>query len=583
MLDVLFPTPEGMQPQMLFWIFLCYGYILFSAANLLSDGSELLLFIPEAAGLVGSVVLPVLGAVPDGMMVLFSGVGTLEKAQESVAVGVGALAGSTIMLLTIPWFLGVIGGRVDIEGGKCQYSREDKLTQTSIGGTLFRTGISYKPEIRANAKIMLMTSLTYLIIQVPAFMSDSQRRGHIGEEEIKRENSAEGAWALLAMVLCTVEFAAYLYVQYAASLPEEKTKTTSSADIIKEKISGWIGKLKDLLGSSGLAPAPSRNYASAIMRAQELGVKVWMEEFRKDWKLTDQNQEKNKALLDKVFFPKEFNDTLKYWFGKYATGPNGRISVQDVNQLLRDLGLTGYSADELFHKVDSNNDGDIDLEEFTECFKHLASMPPTPQVKGGAGRKRSSVASPGVQEDDEDEEEEEESVPEEFADLEPAEQRRQILMQSCYKMGLGTLLVLIFSDPMVDVLVEIGNQSGVPAFYVSFILAPLASNSSELVAAYNYASRRTSKTITIALNTLEGAACMNNTFCLGIFMGLIYFQGLAWKFTAETISIVVIQLAMAIIVLAESTQRVIHACGILMLFPGALALVYVLENYCGLD
>jgi hypothetical protein len=52
-----------------------YGYILCFASNLISDGSELLLLVPSMAGLIGSVVLPVLGAVPDGCMVLFSGLG----------------------------------------------------------------------------------------------------------------------------------------------------------------------------------------------------------------------------------------------------------------------------------------------------------------------------------------------------------------------------------------------------------------------------------------------------------------------------------------------------------------------------
>lgn len=68
---------------------------------MISDGSELLLLVPAVAGIVGSVVLPVLGAVPDGAIVLFSGMG--DDAQEELSVGVGALAGSTIMLLTIPW------------------------------------------------------------------------------------------------------------------------------------------------------------------------------------------------------------------------------------------------------------------------------------------------------------------------------------------------------------------------------------------------------------------------------------------------------------------------------------------------
>ena len=57
--------------------------------------------MPSLAGIVGSVVLPILGAVPDGAIMLFSGLG--PDAQEQMQVGVGALAGSTIMLLTVPW------------------------------------------------------------------------------------------------------------------------------------------------------------------------------------------------------------------------------------------------------------------------------------------------------------------------------------------------------------------------------------------------------------------------------------------------------------------------------------------------
>lgn len=93
-----------------------YGYVLFMASNSISNGSELLLLVPSISNMVGSVVLPVLGAVPDAMMVLFSGLG--EDAQHQVSVGVGALAGSTIMLLTIPWFLAILGGRVNVIDGK---------------------------------------------------------------------------------------------------------------------------------------------------------------------------------------------------------------------------------------------------------------------------------------------------------------------------------------------------------------------------------------------------------------------------------------------------------------------------------
>ncbi len=66
-------------------------------------------------------------------------------------------------------------------------------------------------------------------------------------------------------------------------------------------------------------------------------------------------------------------------------------------------------------------------------------------------------------------------------------------------------------------LVTLGARTGIPAFYIAFVLAPLASNASELIAAYNYAKKKTASSISISLATLEGAAVMNNTFVLGEF------------------------------------------------------------------
>jgi hypothetical protein len=80
-----------------------YGFLLFWASELISNGSELLLLVPSIAGVIGTIVLPVLAAVPDGMMILFSGLGSKATFAHEVQVGVGTLAGSTVMLLTIPW------------------------------------------------------------------------------------------------------------------------------------------------------------------------------------------------------------------------------------------------------------------------------------------------------------------------------------------------------------------------------------------------------------------------------------------------------------------------------------------------
>lgn len=64
-----------------------YAYFLKLGSTLISEGSELLLLVPSLAGIVGTCVLPVLGAVPDGAIVLFSGLGDDAQAQLNIGVG----------------------------------------------------------------------------------------------------------------------------------------------------------------------------------------------------------------------------------------------------------------------------------------------------------------------------------------------------------------------------------------------------------------------------------------------------------------------------------------------------------------
>ncbi|CAM9723778.1 unnamed protein product, partial [Phaeothamnion confervicola] len=178
---------------------------------MISDGSELLLLVPAVAGIVGSVVLPVLGAVPDGAIVLFSGLGS--DAQSQLEVGVGALAGSTIMLLTIPWFLSVYAGRVSIDRttGVCTYKRPAnspdwaKLTPSG-DASLYYTGVTGSPQLKIGGGLMILTALSYLIIQGPAFL-------YSGDDDTE-VSAGEHNFALAGMITCLAFFMGYLYYQW---------------------------------------------------------------------------------------------------------------------------------------------------------------------------------------------------------------------------------------------------------------------------------------------------------------------------------------------------------------------------------
>lgn len=129
---------------------------------------------------------------------------------------------------------------------------------------------------------------------------------------------------------------------------------------------------------------------------------------------------------------------------------------------------------------------------------------------------------------------------------------------------------------------QLGVRLGIDAFYISFVLAPLASNASEVIASYSFARKKTKSSIAVSFTQLEGAGIMNNTFCVAIFLVLIYARGLAWTFTAETIAIVVIEV-LVMFMAFKKVFTLFDGCIILAFYPLSLGVVLVLESVVGLD
>jgi Ca2+/H+ antiporter len=185
--------------------------------------------------------------------------------------------------------------------------------------------------------------------------------------------------------------------------------------------------------------------------------------------------------------------------------------------------------------------------------------------------------------DDDSDGDEEEDVPPDLADLPHEEQQRIIKMRAFMLTSLGTLLVLVFSDPTIALMTEIGDRMSISPFYVAFVLAPIASNASELVAAKDMALKRTAKHQENAMKVLEGAACMNNTFCLATLLVLVWLRELPWSFVAETTSILLIEVVIAIMVSLKKVQTLGEGFIVLTLYPLSLMVVAFMENCLGFD
>ena len=258
---------------------------------------------------------------------------------------------------------------------------------------------------------------------------------------------------------------------------------------------------------------------------------------------------------------------VRSFFYRYDVDHSGSINVKELKVLLGDLGesMKQSEVQMLLKAFDSDKNNELNFDEFCHFIVNIVDR-----------RTKGELLSIEAEGDDSGEEEEE--VPTDLANLSPKQQQRRIILRSFSMMLAGTAIVILFSDPVVDLLDNLAVRVHVNSFYISFILAPLISNASEVIASYAYAKRKTIRASTISVSTLQGSAIMNNTVCLGVFLIIIFWRKLQWLFTAETISILFVEICI-IFLSFKSTQKYMDAILLLCLYPLSIALVWLLEHF----
>ena len=269
----------------LFTLAAVYTIVLYKATKFVAEGSEILqLILPP--GLVGSIVLPVAGAIPDGALVLFAGLG--DDAQEKLNIGMGTLAGSTVMVLTVPFAFAVLAGRVDLraDGKGAAYSqRPHKLTRPTA---LITTGISTSRSVLVTAVIMLASSAVYLVVQGVAWAGDT------------RDGAAV---ALAGLIMCAITFVMYLLFQLFSQSAQDAQEAKHRA-LLKEAYKSQLVDFVTLFEIEHAATAGGS--FSAPSRKRDIAVS---------------------------------DDVLRGLFDKYDSNNDGSIDVSELRVLLRDAGV----------------------------------------------------------------------------------------------------------------------------------------------------------------------------------------------------------------------------------------------------
>ena len=406
----IFPCSESLFGSII--LMGMYGNLLLVGANLIGDGSELLLEIMDP-GLIGGLVLPILGALPDAAMIVVSGMGgTVQAAQEQVAVGVGTLAGSTVMLLSIAWGGSLILGRCDIVQGRAKdktltkgWQPGARLTLRWLEATLTQTGVSTDKATRINAYIMIATGLLYFIPQIPTFSG------------FEHDPMA----ALGGAIACGLALAAYCAYQVVA--PELQKRKMEHAR-------KQLAVRSTLRMAHGIAATAGSVLVDERGVIRDVALQAVFVRFDEDKSGTIDRQELRK--MAKVFL---------------ASSANMSAAHMESN------------IEEFMRGMDADGDGQITFEEMKQGLQrwlHDLKMEQdaAKQRRGGGGRasddesllllddQQHLIAAAGfVDEDDDDDEQESEA--------EGAMTPEEITRTAAFKLLAGAAIVAFVADPMV--------------------------------------------------------------------------------------------------------------------------------------
>jgi len=431
----------------------------------------MLLDLGFSPSIVGGVVLPILGAVPDCAIIVASGIG--ENAQEKLSIGMGTLAGSTVMLLTIAWSSSLVVSRCSLN------KNGESIDGKGKGFSLTKMGMTPLPEVRSGIVIMLITSLFYFIVQTADWKFGATNTGE--QPKYVRDS------ALATLVMCMLGLIGYTVYSVFDSKRNERRARIHKEEIAKRHVLHALIILANKQTFKSPRPSRANNLEDGA----------------------DGNNAEEEEAISKKYF--------KAWHIKKGTRKQ-EDEKDEQNPLIGEEGGSNVTSDDESQK---------------------------------------------------DEPEKEDS--------------KLVMSAKCVAMLLsGVALVTIFSDPMCDVLAALSNpnnKSHIPigSFYISFVITPFCSNASEFVSSLIFASKKTRENATMTFSQLFGAATMNNTMCLAVFMALVYFKDLKWYYGAEVLCIVIVQWIVGLISLTR-TYKVWMAIPVGVTYLFCIVLTWVLEN-----
>ncbi|XP_050370542.1 sodium/calcium exchanger NCL-like [Argentina anserina] len=620
-----------------------YEYLLFQGESYLAAGGKQIFKI-LGPGVFGASAFHILGALPESLLLLASGFfNTKEIAEDYVYTGVGLLAGTSIMLLTVLWGTCVIVGRQHFTS--CNDTNSSTaLSWARTPALLTNCGITIDLETSVLARIMIFSVIPFLIMQIA---------------NIFHSTYVENIFILVALGISIVFLLLYfIYQVFRPWVQKRRLEFVKHgnlvSDILQHVQKHALGRILTVQGApnvrairrlfeemdedaddhisvpevkkllqeikfTSMANDEDKGIAE-VMKKFDIdnngkinkdefvnGFTKWVDEYKL---LHKENTERSLEDIYQVFQPwienrrkeremkKNLMSEVLSHFQSNSLGAilteNGMPHMDNIRRLFEQIdrdGNNNISETELRELIMSIKSGNIPLEVDEAVNKLVEELDTSGdhminEEEFVTGLTKWMNKSHGTEELEDDLYQRTWDATDKLVDEEtkrggPVDKSLWSWFKAISHMVLGFVVLAVLAEPLIDNVQDFSTAVGIPSFFVAFVLVPLATNARQAASAISAASRQTPRTTDLTFSEIYGGVFMNNVLGFSVLLTIIYAREMTWEFSAEVLVVLIVCLVVGLIASLKSTFPLWTAIVAFLLYPLSLLLVYILNDVIG--
>ncbi|KZV51946.1 hypothetical protein F511_08556 [Dorcoceras hygrometricum] len=568
------------------FLILVYEYLLFHGESYVASGGERIFKI-LGPGVFGASAFQIIGSLPEALILLASGLLSSEElAEEYVFTGVGLLAGSTILLLTVIWGTCILLGSQNFRdpshfnpSDKRSHSRLEKFLLSKWPGY----GVVTDMGASVTARIVLISVIPSIIILIPEFFGLSL----LGERVL----------VMITLFVSITFLLSYFFYQTMGKLLTENGSPSISTirRIFNESDQDGdnlisFSELKEFLKEIKFRKLQSDEDSTVaeIMKdfdtdndqritMDEFILKPWISKKREEREMMsrlipDILEHLQSSLYGSLLAEDGTPDVsaLKRLFKEIDLDKDDCISSDELKQLMTNIkfGMIAYDAEiaasKIMEELDTSGDHLIDEEEFVRGLSRWLSTTYNPKLDS-AKTEEDYYQKTWEQTD--------KLMEEKFIDKSPLAWIKALSL-----LVLGIVVLGLLAEPLIHSVRAFSKAVNLPSFYIAFMFVPLATNARLAISAITEARRKKLHTTSLTLSEIYGTVFMNNILGLAVLLSLIYYRGVSWDFSAEVFMVLVVSAIIGCLSSLSTVFPVWVSLLAYLLYPLSLVLVYVLGD-----